>query len=387
MHPVIRKRLKSALKYSLAALCFWLVAEVVWLFLSFNIGPFQWLTLYMPNGLLQYTLRPDADVDASSFICRTKVKTNRYGMRDTDFPRHKAPGTVRIMAVGGSTTFGSYISDNEHTYPAVLERLLEEKFPEQNIEVINTAVPGYNTTNSLIHLITRLVYYEPDIVLIYHAINDIRDHLKFEQDQTPFDLLSFVSCGDSVGYYVRNSIVYRSVLLAAGVINAKVNLLERRRQRSARRKHNARTGDTGDVSMGLEIYGSNLGSMMSICRQHGIEPVMIFFPYSGGLKSELADSMFYYVGMTGIETAQLIDRYNERMKQTARAHNVTVVDPLIPDDEDVWGDWCHLNDTGAVIFSTNVAERLVDLIKQHLVAKVKKRTFYSSNVNQPVTGH
>jgi len=387
MHPVIRKRLNSALKYSLAALCFWLVAEVVWLFLSFNIGPFQWLTLYMPNGLLQYALRPDADVDARNFICRTKVKTNRYGMRDTDFPRHKAPGTVRIMAVGGSTTFGSYISDNEHTYPAVLERLLEKEFPKHNIEVINTAVPGYNTTNSLIHLITRLVYYEPDIVMIYHAINDIRDHLEFGQDQTPFDLLSHVSCADSVGYYVRNSLVYRSVSLAAGVINAKVNVLERRRQRRARRKHNAHTEGDGDISTGLDIYGSNLGSMMSVCRQHGIEPVMILFPYSGSLKKKLADSMFYYVGMTGMETAQLIDRYNERMKRTARAHNVAVVDPRIPGDADVWGDWCHLNDTGAELFSANVAVELADLIRQRLAEKEEGHNFYSSNIRQPAAGH
>jgi lysophospholipase L1-like esterase len=102
-----------------------------------------------------------------------KQTVNRDGFVSTrDIPLEKAPGELRIVTLGGSSTVGNRNHD-EDTYPRVLETLLQERFPEREISVINAAAGGYTTIESLGYFQTRMVHYRPDIVLVMHAWNDM----------------------------------------------------------------------------------------------------------------------------------------------------------------------------------------------------------------------
>jgi len=89
---------------------------------------------------------------------------NAAGVRGPELaPRE--PGAFRILAMGGSTTWGHKVADDE-TWPAQLQaRLRAAGLPRA--EVINGGVSGWGLQQVLIALRTRLLdQLQPDLVLI-----------------------------------------------------------------------------------------------------------------------------------------------------------------------------------------------------------------------------
>src|SRR5262249_29739819 len=85
-----------------------------------------------------YRLRPNFYGTAYASL----VQTNSLGFRGPEFdPKNKK--ALRVVAVGDSCTFGFGVSDNNHTYPAQLYRLLNERYSDA--EVINAGVVGYTS--------------------------------------------------------------------------------------------------------------------------------------------------------------------------------------------------------------------------------------------------
>ena len=96
---------------------------------------------------------------------------NRLGFRSHEIETPKPEGLFRIVATGGSTTYGSGVGPDE-SWPAQLERILREEYGYSNVEVINTASTSYTSWNSLSNFAFRVVDLEPDMLIIYHATND-----------------------------------------------------------------------------------------------------------------------------------------------------------------------------------------------------------------------
>lgn len=85
-------------------------------------------------------------------------------------PVEKAPGTVRILALGGSTTACGRLAESDR-YPEQLEVALRAMGAD--VEVINAGVDWWTTRHSLIHYTTTARRWKPDIVVVMHAINDM----------------------------------------------------------------------------------------------------------------------------------------------------------------------------------------------------------------------
>lgn len=82
--------------------------------------------------------------------------------------RFSAENETRIMCIGESTTaigFGD-------SYPATLERMLNQKFPHRNFVVINEGVSGTTTRDILATLESKLNKYRPHMVISMMGIND-----------------------------------------------------------------------------------------------------------------------------------------------------------------------------------------------------------------------
>lgn len=112
---------------------------------------------------LGYTLSPNSPTSEDTI--------NAMGFRGDPISVDKPTGTYRILALGGSTTYGYNIID-ERTWPARLQSILREDYGYENIEVINGGVPNYNTWHSYINFSFRGLELDPDLVIVYHAIND-----------------------------------------------------------------------------------------------------------------------------------------------------------------------------------------------------------------------
>ena len=115
---------------------------------------------------LPYYLRPDYETVARGM----EMRTNHYGMRGPDVPLRPAPGVRRILALGGSTTFGEAVAEEE-SWPARLEEILEERTGQPH-EVLNAGVEGYNTRAELAFLQQRGLPLSPDVVVVGFSLDD-----------------------------------------------------------------------------------------------------------------------------------------------------------------------------------------------------------------------
>ena len=97
---------------------------------------------------------------------------NSRGFRGDEIPLEKAPGEFRIVCLGGSTTYTSAVPDYRKSYPAQLQAALR-KAGYDNVTVINAGLYDYTSWESLINFQFRALDLDPDLVIVYHAINDI----------------------------------------------------------------------------------------------------------------------------------------------------------------------------------------------------------------------
>jgi len=103
---------------------------------------------------------------------------NSHGLRGDEFAPLKPAGTVRILGVGDSFTFGAGVRE-EDTFLARLERDLNSASPGPAYEVINCGVASYNTADEVTYLEKRWLDLEPDVVLLVFVINDAYDDAVF----------------------------------------------------------------------------------------------------------------------------------------------------------------------------------------------------------------
>ena len=100
---------------------------------------------------------------------RNVFTVNNLGFRGRAFdPMHKS-AKLRIFCLGGSTTAGHSVND-EDTWPAHLESALREK--SLDVEVINAGVHGWTSYKDYLRYKNEIVNYDADIILIHQGWNE-----------------------------------------------------------------------------------------------------------------------------------------------------------------------------------------------------------------------
>ena len=114
----------------------------------------------------------EAEYYKSTPSTNKKNPVNSLGFRGPEI-LEKKPRTIRIICLGSSTTYGTGL-DYGDTYPAILQKKLNEIFRDGRYEVINGGQPGLNVAQ-----ITSLIKYEilalkPDIVFVMNINNNLK---------------------------------------------------------------------------------------------------------------------------------------------------------------------------------------------------------------------
>ena len=122
---------------------------------------------------LAYALKPDW---ATKPGVARQTSHNGWGYRGQGVPPEKPDDVYRIVCLGGSSTYGTTISSDATTWPARLEHWLNDPSTkhQKRVEVVNGGAPGWSTFESAVNLSFRMLEWEPDLVIVYHTINDMR---------------------------------------------------------------------------------------------------------------------------------------------------------------------------------------------------------------------
>lgn len=120
------------------------------------------------NLKVMYELLPNLN----TVFGHKRLITNSDGMRDArEYPVSRLPNSIRVVGLGDSGMFGWGV-DLDEDYMSVLEANLNLREDGTTYEVLNMAVPGYNTQLELEALRHKGVKYKPDIVIIGWCEND-----------------------------------------------------------------------------------------------------------------------------------------------------------------------------------------------------------------------
>lgn len=97
------------------------------------------------------------------------VRLNSEGFRTEEFTS-KPRSVFRVVCLGDSWTFGASV-DQALTYPAQLQRLLLEEFPNSEFQVLNLGIIGHSSFQGR-RLMRRALQLRPDVVVIGYAMNE-----------------------------------------------------------------------------------------------------------------------------------------------------------------------------------------------------------------------
>lgn len=101
------------------------------------------------------------------------IRVNSLGFRGEELDVPKPPGRRRVAFLGGSTTFCAEASALETSWPCQVLEGLRRALPGADLDLVNGGAAAFSTEESLRNLEFRVGPLEPDLVVIYHATNDL----------------------------------------------------------------------------------------------------------------------------------------------------------------------------------------------------------------------
>jgi uncharacterized protein YjbI with pentapeptide repeats/lysophospholipase L1-like esterase len=126
-----------------------------------------------------------------------KKTFNSYGFRGPEFQEQKHEVDLRIFTLGGSTTFGVAAKVDE-TWPAHLQRIINEKITDKKIEVINFGKSDAQTEIEYKIIEKKISSLDPDLIIMYDGWNEFRH--KIPTEKTILNWESICKLGKSEGF-------------------------------------------------------------------------------------------------------------------------------------------------------------------------------------------
>jgi len=119
------------------------------------------------DGLYGYQMKPGFRNEHNS------INSQGFHQRE-EIPVKRVPGSLRIVCLGESTTFGSTDLTN---YPAFLRRILETRAVGfRQYEVINAGVPGWLSDQVALRVQHQIAQFKPDAAILYVGWNDFQGY-------------------------------------------------------------------------------------------------------------------------------------------------------------------------------------------------------------------
>jgi len=313
---------------------------------------------------------------------KAEIFTDKYGFltQDQGLGYDKPPNEIRIACIGGSTTANINLEFGKN-WPGYLGSLLQKNFPNKNIRVINAAAPGFDTGQSIGNLALRVMPFKPDVVIIYHAYNDlkaIRPDKHFKPDYSHIHTIPY-------GFHKEPNFLIR--LLNKSMFYVRIRNKYRQYKASNKTPQLSKViGRSKRLSYvpkeALETFEQNIRSLVSIAGAGGAKVVLATFatlhdPKWDWSTPETLKLMTLYQqnnlnglkqftpGLTIEGIFRGISQYNEVLRKVAIQEKCTLVDNanLIPHKDHYFVDRVHFSELGAKRMGENLYPDVVQLIK------------------------
>ena len=286
---------------------------------------------------------------------RGGIAVNRWGDRgpEPETPKRR----VRVVCYGGSTTFDAGSKTNAETWPGrVGARLGMER-----VEMVNAGLMGGTTADSLVRLSLQHLELTPDVVVVYHGVNDLEpsfaqgfqpdyNHRRQDCPQVPY---LFDRAPRSLDHFALWSLARLAMVGYRGG-----DLWSRYTRTEARY-------DFAAGPRGLPVFRRNLRSIRALAEANGARVVFCTFLFYRPLTTAPAFNSRHGAAF-GEAFEAGIHYQNEIIRELGREEGALVADvagatPLAPE---LFTDCCHLTADGNNAIAAVVAKALAPLVEE-----------------------
>lgn len=237
-------------------------------------------------------------------------------------------GEFVIALLGGSTTEGDSYSFKSWG-ELLFEKLTREGY---SVRILNGGCGGYSTPQELIKLIRDIIPLNPDVIIDYTGVNDsaLTEDYPFVHD---YQKKLFTYMAEEVKYDDG----WRST-------DSKYTLGI---------KHN-RHND--------QMFIDNIRMMNNICKDYGVAYLAFLQPCLPAKEKELSDYGYELMlhqsfGWESWKPAEDTRHFYEKVRQLVSGYAEDITS-LFDDADDVYLDWCHVNEHGNEIIAQYMYEYL-----------------------------
>jgi lysophospholipase L1-like esterase len=204
--------------------------------------------LFVRDPRLHWRLRAGAELE----FLGTRVETDASGWR-VAVPRSRGERTA--LCLGDSTTFGWGVEGRD-AFPAVLERILNERAGHEDWRVLNAGVPGYSSFQVRLLAMEIIPGVRPEVVVVSLGNNEAAPAEHSDRDIDA----------------ARSMAAWADAALAATRFGSWVadRLFP---QRS--RRFDPTTWDGRTRRVAPQEFVANIGAIVATARAHGARPVVL----------------------------------------------------------------------------------------------------------------
>ncbi len=327
----------------------------------------------IPHFYLGYENTPNYDNGVN--------RHNSLGFRGKEILKDKSDSTFRIVCIGGSTTYSTGVDDYKQSYPFLLEKALNEYGVKA--EVINAGVRGYNSLQSYINYITKVEDLNPDMLLVYHAVNDIWTRTVWPPEAYKADQSgSYTVQTSHKSKAIRSLSIVRVPLIFAGIFrpegnwNSVIKIQATNHSVELEKQLDNETYPLGifeNVPLDSMLktnkpifFCRNIEKLVRDAKTNGTQVVLSTFTYSKTHPEYMAE-----LKLEPLKNG--IAEHNEIIRTLSQEYNLPLLDlenTLIPKNE--WlTDGMHFNAEGNQMRAKKITEFLLPIIQSSAVAAGK----------------
>jgi len=286
---------------------------------------------------------------------RTKsISINSLGFRGPEIEVPKPSGRLRIGFIGASTTYCAEVSNDKNVWADIVTSELTSRFPALSIDYINGGVSGYTTKTSLINLKNRVMPLNPDIVIIYHATNDLSQETRHLAEIAGLKKINLEKEASWLGKY---SLLWQLVEKNLALINLQ-----------------STSSESDKLNFDPQLIGKdfrqNLEELVDLAYKEGAR-LVVLVTFSIHLRdgmtvdqqnTAMMSARYYMPYISTHDYSASFKRYNQIIKEVAEKKGALLVENenSIPGDLQHFNDSVHFTDLGSQLQADRIVSALIN---------------------------
>ena len=314
--------------------------------------------LYYSHPYISYEMKPGYSIPG-------QVTINSLGFRGEEFSKAKPSGVYRIVALGGSTTYGIGLYDDE-TYPYYLQKELRARLGTDKIEVINAGLVSGTSAESLSRFLLRVLPLDPDMVIFYEGYNDLPPRMFNNYSD---DYYHFRKNPENHFSWVSNLLLYR---VAASGFSSTFHYPNMTLLSEIWKFENLPQGDSMKIdnfsSTSNAVYKRNLDYVISLARAKNITVVLSTFVFD-------EDAPNWNDYMPDVLWGKGIEENNEAISELAAEYKLPLIDLYAYGlgHKHIFQDSVHLTAEGNKEMAGLFADTIAPIVREEMSYKAVRQ--------------